>query len=103
MNIDNSRVEALVLQSLKEVREQRGVPVLEEPTRETVLFGLGGELDSLGLVNLVISLEERISDELGVQIALTDERAMSQEHSPFRTVTVLANYISQLLDGQEHA
>jgi acyl carrier protein len=103
MNIENGRVEALILQSLSEVREQFGIPESMEPTGETVLFGLGGELDSLGLVNLVISLEERISDELGVQIALTDERAMSQEHSPFRTVTVLANYISQLLDGQEHA
>jgi len=103
MNSKNDSMVVLVLQSLSEVREQFGIPESVEPTGETVLFGLGGELDSLGLVNLVILLEEKISDELGAQIALTDERAMSQEHSPFRTVTTLAGYISRLLDETKHA
>jgi len=103
MNIENGSVEALVLQSVGEVREQLGTSQSTEPSGQTVLFGLGGELDSLGLVNLVILLEEKISDELGAQIALTDERAMSQERSPFRTVTTLAGYISRLLDETKHA
>lgn len=102
MNVEKDRVEALVLESLGETRGQLGISGPVQPTGDTMLFGLGGELDSLGLINLVTSLEERISDELGVQVALTDERALSQEHSPFRTVTALADYISQLLNEERH-
>lgn len=102
MNIEDGSVEALVLQSVKDVREQRGVPRSEEPTGETVLFGLGGKLDPMGLVNLVILLEQKISDELGAQIVLADERALLQEHNPFRTVAALTGYISQLLDEQKN-
>jgi len=102
MNIEDGSMEALVLQSLSEVREQRGVPRSEEPTGETVLFAPGGKLDPVGLVNLMILLEQRISDELGAQIVLGDERALSQEHNPFRTVAALTGYISQLLEEQKH-
>lgn len=102
MNIEDGSVEALVLQSVNDVREQRGVPLAEESTGETVLFAPGGKLDPLGLVNLMILLEQKISDELGAQIVLGDERALSQEHDPFRTVAALTGYISQLLDEQKH-
>lgn len=67
-----------------------------------MLFAPGGKLDAEGLINLWILLEQRISDELGAQIVLGDERALSQEHSPFRTVAALTGYISQLLDEQKH-
>jgi len=101
MNIEDGSVEALVLQSVSEVREQCGVPLSEEPTGETVLFAPGGKLDAEGLINLWILLEQRISDELGAEIVLGTERALSQKHNPFRTVAALTGYISQLLDEQK--
>jgi hypothetical protein len=33
---------------------------------------------------------------------LGDERAVSQKHSPFRTVQSLAEYICKLIDEQQH-
>jgi len=65
---------------------------------ETVLFGSGGRLDSLGLVNLVVALERNIQAEFDRPISITDERAMSQKNSPFRTVESLADYITSLLE-----
>jgi acyl carrier protein len=59
----------------------------------TVLLG---RLDSLGLVTLIVDLEERLQDELGLPVALGTERALSQRHSPFRTVGTLTDYILEL-------
>ena len=66
-------------------------------TPDTKLFGNDGILDSMGLVNLVVSLEERIQEEYDVAITLADESAMSLSKSPFLTVASLADYIKELL------
>jgi hypothetical protein len=72
--------------------EQR---LTKEP--QTVVFGRGGRLDSLGLVNFLVLTEQQLQDEFNVPVSLADERAMSQEHSPFRTLTTMAEYIGKLL------
>jgi acyl carrier protein len=64
---------------------------------DTVLLGGGATLDSLGLVSLVISVEQAIEDEFGINISLADERAMSQTRSPYRTVGSLAEYTTRLI------
>ena len=59
----------------------------------TALFGQAGGLDSLGLVNLIVAVEQAVEDELGASVTLADEKAMSQSASPFRTVGTLAAYV----------
>ena len=66
----------------------------------TALFGTGSKLDSLGLINLIVAVEQNIEDEFDITITLADERAMSQKHSPFRTVGSLADYIEILLNDE---
>ena len=68
-----------------------------EKSNNTALFGSGSKLDSLEFVNLVVAVEQNIEDEFDVTITLADERAMSQETSPFRTVGTLTDYIEMLL------
>jgi acyl carrier protein len=58
------------------------------------LFGPGSPLDSLGLVSLLIDIEDALRDR-GLDISLSDEHAMSQSRSPFRSVQALAAYIDQ--------
>lgn len=60
---------------------------------DTVLFGAAGALDSLGLVSLLMDVEEAISTRSGSPLALADEHAMSQRRNPFRTVGSLADYV----------
>lgn len=59
---------------------------------ETSLFGPGGTLDSIGLVSVVIELEQKLSDLSGRDVSLMNDRAMSRSHNPFRTPRVLAEY-----------
>ncbi|NJN98474.1 MAG: hypothetical protein HC875_32500 [Anaerolineales bacterium] len=63
---------------------------------ETRLIGREAVLDSMGLVNLIIEVEQRLEDEHDVTVVLADERAMSQKNSPFRSVQTLADYICQV-------
>jgi acyl carrier protein len=68
---------------------------------ETVLFGWSGQLDSLGLVGLIVAVEQNIQEEFGVDVTLADERALSQQNSPFKSIATLSEYVSVLLDGHE--
>jgi acyl carrier protein len=73
--------------------EQRAVP----RSLDTVLLGAGGAVDSLGLVRLIMTVERRVEDDFGVAVSLTDEKAMSQRNSPFRTVGTLVDYLTACL------
>jgi acyl carrier protein len=63
---------------------------------DTRLIGREAVLDSMGLVNLIVEVEQRLEEELDVTIVLADERAMSQKNSPFRSVQSLTDYICQI-------
>ena len=67
-------------------------------SEKTALFGKSSSLDSLGLINLVVAVEQNIEDEFDVTITLADERAMSQEKSPFMNIGSLVEYIGILLN-----
>ena len=67
----------------------------------TSLYGQSSSLDSLGLVNLIVVIEQNIEDEFDAIITLADERAMSQKSSPFRTIDSLVDYIELLLNEKE--
>ena len=69
-----------------------------EKSNNTALFGSGSKLDSLGLINLIVTVEQNIEDEFDVTITLADEKAMSQKHSPFRTIGSLIDYTQILLE-----
>jgi acyl carrier protein len=67
---------------------------------DTRLIGQQGLLDSMGLVTLIVDVEQRLEEEHDVVLVLADERAMSQKHSPFRSVGSLADYVCQLLEEE---
>ena len=88
----------LVIDLVKEIGLEQSNEILINPNQSTRLFG--ENLDSLEIVMLICELEERISDEFGIQIILADDRAMSQRTSPFRSIKTLVEYIDLLLSEQ---
>jgi len=69
----------------------------------TVVFGQNSTLDSIGLVNFITIIEERLEDETGNFVTIADERALSFDESPFRTIGSLKTYIEMLLNEQQGA
>ena len=63
------------------------------------LFGSNKALfDSIGLIEFLVELEYALYGELGKNISLADEKAMSQTTSPFINVKTLSRYICKLLN-----
>ena len=86
----------LIIDSLLELKGQR-IKLPSDLGSETLLFGQDGILDSLGLVSLVVAVEQGIEEKFGVSVSLADEKAMSQRNSPYRTVGSLAEYAGRLI------
>ena len=64
---------------------------------ETRLLGPESVLDSMRLVSLIVTTEREIEDAFGVALTLADERALSKNESPFRSIQALADYIGTLI------
>lgn len=84
------------IQRTNELREPDArIACAEDP----ILYGPGGSLDSLGLVSLLMDVEEAVSARTGRPLILADEHAMSQRHNPFRTVGSLSDYVLERLNA----
>lgn len=64
---------------------------------DTKLFGGDGPIDSMGLVVLLVKIEEYIEDNYSVSITLASEKAMSRRTSPFSRVKYLLDYIEEVV------
>jgi acyl carrier protein len=83
----------IVLESLQEVFVQGGTTPPGAITEETVLVGADAVLDSLGVVQLIVEVEQRVEAAHGISVTLANDKAMSARNSPFRTVGVLADHV----------
>ncbi len=98
--IDGEKVLQAIFDAMDEVNEQRPEDQRLEKSADTVLFGESGTLDSLGLVNLIVGVEQRLEEDFGASVTLADEKAMSLKNSPFRSVKTLAEYAATLLSEE---
>ena len=94
--MDRSIAVQVVVESLREVLEFADSTENVTLDDNTVLVGQDAVLDSLGVVSLIVEVEQRLDMEHNVSVTLANDRAMSQRNSPFRTVGVLADYICEL-------
>jgi D-alanine--poly(phosphoribitol) ligase subunit 2 len=84
-------------------RHNQGVP----PDRrlgldsESPLYDRTSPLDSLGLVAIVIGVEEVLAARHGVTISLASEHALSRRNSPFRSANALADYACERVAGPD--
>lgn len=90
----------LICEALREQNVGYPKPELSEPNLDTRLVGEKSALDSIGLVTLIVDLEEKIAEKYGRELVLADERAMSLRQSPFRRVESLADYIVEKLEAK---
>lgn len=95
---DRKRLMDAVYEAVDELNGMRSPDKQVPKSPETILSGPGAVLDSLGLVNLVVAIEEKVEDGLGVTINLADQKAVSEKYNPFRTLGTLIDYAGSLLE-----
>ena len=98
--ITEAMVEQAILQAIANANLARSPEQQLEVSPAAQLFGATGSLDSLGLVALLIDVEEFLRDA-GIDVTLSDERAVSQRNSPFRSVQTLTSYVMALSNPSE--
>ncbi|HBJ37776.1 MAG TPA: hypothetical protein DDZ51_24075 [Planctomycetaceae bacterium] len=84
----------IVIGCIARLNEQRETDSKLPTGADSPLFGDGSPLDSLGLVTLTMDVEDAFADQ-GVEVSLSDSRAMSRKQSPFRTVATLVQFIEE--------
>ena len=83
--------------SIAEVNELRAEDEQISTAIDAALFGENGSLDSLGMVNLIVSLEEKVEERFGTTIMLSDESLWNNVDSPFQTLNKLSEHIQTVL------
>ena len=102
--LQRDELKQLIVTSVREfaqLSDQAQKHDFEKLDDDTRLFGSGGLLDSLGLVSVLMDVEQQLNDQTGYNLTIADERAMSQERSPFRTIGSLTEYVMVLLAEQQ--
>jgi len=94
--ISKKEIIELIYLSIDDVNEENGINIVKN--LETKLFGSESDLDSILLVNLIVSVEQNIEDATEKYIPIADERAFSLEESPFKNIETLAGHIETLLN-----
>jgi acyl carrier protein len=97
-SVSRDVVVKIVIESLQTVLEQADEEIPAGIGEDTVLVGPSAVIDSLGVVSLIVEVEQRLEIDHHVSVTLANDKAMSQRNSPFRTVGVLADYALSLIE-----
>jgi acyl carrier protein len=93
--MENAQIEEVVLEALRAANKARSAEEQLVVAPDAPLFGPGSRLDSMGLVVLLIDIEEALHAG-GLDVTLSDEKALSRTRSPFRSVPAIVAYIASL-------
>jgi len=91
--MEQQAAQEIVLRSVRAVFEQAGDAPPANLSMESVLVGPDAIIDSLGVVSLIVEVEQIVEAEHSASIILANEKAMSAKNSPFRTVGILADHV----------
>jgi len=89
---------SMVYEAVARTNEDLEPELRIEARPDEMLMGPGAKLDSLGFVSLILEIEALAHERLGVMLELVNDRALSQERSPFRTLESLVAYVEASMD-----
>lgn len=96
----SDQFEDIVTAALDDVASLLPPGTIVETTGDFALLGTsGGPLDSLGLVNLMVTLESHVAESLGKSMSLAESLAFVPEESPYRTPATLAQYLREVVNA----
>jgi len=82
---------------IDELNEQLDQKQRLSKTPDTVIIGQGGKLDSLGVINFIVGLEQKVQEQTGMEMTLADRMLDTMQDNPLRTVDSLAAHIAALV------
>ena len=92
-----SKIENLIYETIDEINLQTPSNQRLEKSPATIIVGEGSSLDSLGIVNFFVSLEEKVTSSTGQSISLLRDDVFVNQDSPLKTVAQIEHYILKLI------
>lgn len=92
-----SKIENLIYETIDDINLQTPSNQRLEKSPTTIIVGEGSSLDSLGIVNFFVSLEEKVTSSTGQSISLLSDDVFVNQDSPLKTVAQIEHYISKLI------
>jgi acyl carrier protein len=96
--INDEKVLQTIFVAIDELNGQLPKEEKLEKSIDTALFGNEGNLDSLGLVSLVTSVEQRIEEDFGKTVTILEEMETLEDENPFETIKTLTDYVASILE-----
>ncbi|HEV8348403.1 MAG TPA: hypothetical protein VGQ16_17625 [Vicinamibacterales bacterium] len=97
--MDQNQIRDIVMDAMRTTNLARPAESQLEVSSTGPIFGAASPLDSLGLVALLLDVEDAFQSR-GFDVALSDASAMSRTRSPFRDVPALVSYIDSLMSAR---
>lgn len=101
MESTTDRIAELVYRTVDEVNEELDSKVKLDKAMDTLLYGRGARIDSMTLVSLIVAVEDALRREFGLSVTLANEKAMSMERSPFKTLGSMIGYVTDVVREAE--
>ena len=95
--IDKKKVIRAVYNAIDEINLQVPVNKRIKKAAETILFAPSYSLDSLMILNLIVTTEQQIENEFGIMILLTGDELLNKDTTPLSSIETLTNHIYRLL------
>lgn len=99
MDTDKNLIIEVIIDCIKENSEADFNTYYTKYGNDLAIFGSDSLFDSIGLVNFIVALEFEILEKFEKQVSISDSKAFSYKHSPFRTINTLAEYIKERLEN----
>lgn len=94
------KIKKLIEESIEELNEQLDDDKQLMYSNEIRLLGKNAYIDSMEFITFITILEERISDELDLNIKIVSDKAFSRERSPFLTFESLEEFVTELIEEE---
>lgn len=91
------KIQEIVFNCTRELFENSDYELTSSIDSKLRLIGDSSPLDSMGLVSLIVEIEESINDMFDVELVIASERAMSKRTSPFINLKSLILFIEDEL------
>jgi D-alanine--poly(phosphoribitol) ligase subunit 2 len=91
------KIIGVIYKTIDELNEQRSKNDQISKHPDTILYDKNGMIDSLGFINLLVTLENNIEENFGKTVSLTNEDLSNYKENPFKSISTLTDYLAKIL------
>ena len=93
MTANKNAIIKIIFTSIKEVNENQPSDNRLKLKKDEFLVSDKSKIDSLGLITLLVNIEDKINKTYNVDLNLLEENFISDEKTPFQTIDNLAEWL----------